>query len=46
MTHADVPPQDLDRLGVPPGLIRMSVGLEHVSDLKYDLRAALDPERD
>lgn len=42
MTHSDVPPKELDRIGVSPGLIRMSVGLEHLSDLKRDLQDALD----
>jgi methionine-gamma-lyase len=42
MTHSDVPPEELDRIGVSPGLIRMSVGLEHLSDLKRDLQDALD----
>ena len=41
MTHADVPPEDLERNGVTAGLIRMSVGLEHLSDLRRDLRHAL-----
>jgi methionine-gamma-lyase len=42
MTHADVPHDQLHRFGVSEGLIRMSVGLEHVSDLVFDLRQALD----
>lgn len=42
MTHADVPPEELAPLGVTPGLIRMSVGLEHLSDLKRDLKYALE----
>ncbi len=42
MTHADVPPEELERIGVSPGLIRMSVGLEHISDLTRDLRHALE----
>ncbi len=42
MTHADVPPEMLQRFGVGPGLIRLSVGIEHLSDLKRDLRHALD----
>ena len=42
MTHADVPPEDNARVGVTPGLIRMSVGLEHRSDLERDLRWALE----
>ena len=41
MTHADVPPARLESHGVTPGLIRMSVGLEHLSDLRRDLRHAL-----
>ena len=43
MTHADVPPADLEAIGVSPGLIRMSVGIEHLSDLKRDLKHALNP---
>lgn len=42
MTHADVPPADLETFGVSSGMIRMSVGIEHLSDLKRDLRQALD----
>lgn len=42
MTHSDVPPDELEKIGVSPGLIRMSVGLEHASDLARDLRHALD----
>ncbi|MCB9897954.1 MAG: PLP-dependent transferase [Planctomycetes bacterium] len=41
MTHADVPPEELEKLGVTSGLIRVSVGLEHLSDLKRDLLWAL-----
>jgi methionine-gamma-lyase len=41
MTHADVPPEELERLGVTAGLIRMSVGLEHLTDLKRDMEHAL-----
>jgi methionine-gamma-lyase len=42
MTHSDVPPERLEAFGVRPGLIRMSVGLEHLSDLKRDLLHALE----
>ena len=42
MTHADVPPETLESYGVRPGLIRMSVGLEHSSDLVFDLEQALE----
>jgi methionine-gamma-lyase len=41
MTHADVPPAQLESYGVTPGLIRMSIGLEHISDLRRDLNSAL-----
>jgi methionine-gamma-lyase len=41
MTHADVSAEENERFGVTPGLIRMSVGLEHLSDLKRDLLHAL-----
>jgi methionine-gamma-lyase len=41
MTHSDVPPHELERIGVTPGLIRMSVGLEHEEDLLLDLEQAL-----
>ncbi|MHC4814106.1 MAG: cystathionine gamma-synthase family protein [Planctomycetota bacterium] len=41
MTHADVPQEELEATGVTPGLIRMSVGLEHLSDLRRDLLHAL-----
>jgi cystathionine beta-lyase/cystathionine gamma-synthase len=42
MTHADVPPEELDAIGVGAGMIRMSVGIEHLSDLKRDLTYALE----
>lgn len=42
MTHSDVPPAELEKFGVTSGLVRMSVGVEHISDLKRDLKQALD----
>jgi len=41
MTHASVPKQHRDELGVTDGLIRISVGIEDVDDLQDDLRNAL-----
>ncbi|MBN1334615.1 MAG: PLP-dependent transferase, partial [Deltaproteobacteria bacterium] len=41
MTHADVPPELLGAHGVTESMIRISVGLEHVDDLKRDLVQAL-----
>ena len=42
MTHSDVPPELREDFGISPGQIRMSVGLEHISDLRRDLLHALD----
>ena len=42
MTHSDVPPAMLESHGVTPGMIRISIGLEHISDLRRDLRYALE----
>ncbi len=42
MTHADIPPADQLALGITPGLVRLSVGVEHYEDLLVDLGQALD----
>jgi methionine-gamma-lyase len=42
MTHSDVDPAELETYGVTAGVIRMSVGIEHSSDLKRDVEQALD----
>jgi cystathionine beta-lyase/cystathionine gamma-synthase len=41
MTHASVPPEDRERLGITGGLVRISVGIEDVEDLIADLDQAL-----
>jgi cystathionine gamma-lyase len=41
MTHASVPLANRKRLGISDGLIRLSVGVEDVSDLRSELAAAL-----
>lgn len=41
-THADIPAETRQRLGITDGLIRLSVGLEAAEDLIADLRQALD----
>lgn len=41
MTHGSVPKETREVLGVSDGLIRISVGLEALEDLKGDLSAAL-----
>ena len=42
MTHAGVEPEEKDRLGITPNLVRLSVGVENVADLIWDLGQALD----
>ncbi len=41
MTHASIPAEQRARLGIGDGLIRLSVGIEHVEDQREDLRRAL-----
>lgn len=41
-THADVPVETRQKLGITDGLIRLSVGLEAAEDLIADLQQALD----
>jgi cystathionine gamma-lyase len=42
MTHASVPKETRERLGIGDGLIRLSVGVEDAQDLIDDLRQALE----
>ncbi len=42
MTHADVPAERLQEMGVTPGMLRISVGIEHPEDVIADLSQALD----
>jgi len=41
MTHASVPPEKRQRLGITDSLVRLSVGVEDVDDLRADLDGAL-----
>jgi cystathionine beta-lyase/cystathionine gamma-synthase len=41
MTHAAVPPDERERLGISDGMVRLSVGIEDVADLEADLAQAL-----
>lgn len=41
MTHADVPAAQKARMGITPGMIRLSVGIEHFEDLIADVAQAL-----
>ncbi|HVU01273.1 MAG TPA: cystathionine gamma-synthase [Polyangiaceae bacterium] len=45
MTHASIPAESRRALGIGDGLIRLSVGLEHVEDLWGDLEGALAAAR-
>jgi cystathionine beta-lyase/cystathionine gamma-synthase len=42
MTHAVIPKEEREMLGITDDLIRVSVGLEDVADIKADLEQALD----
>lgn len=42
MTHASVPVEHRNALGITDGLVRISAGLEDLEDLKNDLAQALD----
>jgi cystathionine gamma-lyase len=46
MTHAAVPEDERQRLGIGDGLIRLSVGIEDAEDLEVDLANALDASAD
>ncbi len=41
MTHASLPQNQREQLGIKDNFIRLSVGIEAIEDLKYDLNAAL-----
>jgi cystathionine gamma-lyase len=41
MTHASVPPERRQHLGIADGLVRLSVGVEEISDLRRDIASAL-----
>jgi cystathionine beta-lyase/cystathionine gamma-synthase len=42
MTHAAVPVEDRERIGVTEGLVRLSVGVEDTDDLVADVQKALE----
>jgi cystathionine gamma-lyase len=45
MTHASIPPERRQALGIDDGLVRLSVGIEHADDLIADLDQALRGSR-
>ena len=41
-THSKLSEAERQEVGITPGLIRISVGLEHIDDILADIRQALD----
>lgn len=41
-THSQLTPEECAQQGITPGMVRLSIGLEHIDDLLDDLRQALD----
>ena len=41
MTHASIPPDVREEIGITDGLVRLSVGIESLDDLIQDLKVAL-----
>ena len=41
MTHASIPPEVREEIGISDGLVRLSVGIEALEDLTDDLEKAL-----
>ena len=41
MTHASIPRAEREKVGIHDGLVRLSVGIESVHDLRADLEQAL-----
>lgn len=42
MTHASIPKEIRDRVGITDGLIRLSVGIEKIDDILADLQQAIE----
>jgi len=41
MTHSDIPPDEQLRMGITPGMVRLSIGVEHFDDIIADIEQAL-----
>ncbi len=41
MTHAGIPDQDKDKLGITASMVRLSIGVENVKDILWDIEQAL-----
>ena len=42
MTHASIPAEERRKAGLSDGLVRLSVGIEHVDDLLADVQQAIE----
>jgi methionine-gamma-lyase len=42
MTHSDIPPDRQAEMGITPAMVRISVGVEHPTDIIADLAQALE----
>ena len=42
MTHASIPKEIREKVGITDGLIRLSVGIEKVDDIILDLNASIN----
>jgi cystathionine beta-lyase/cystathionine gamma-synthase len=42
MTHASIPPEVREEIGISDGLVRLSVGIEAIEDLIEDIEGALN----
>jgi O-acetylhomoserine (thiol)-lyase len=45
-THRQLTAAELERVGVKPEMIRLSIGIEHMDDIIADLAQALDASSD
>ena len=41
MTHASIPPEVREEIGISDGLVRLSVGIESIEDLIEDIENSL-----
>src|SRR5699024_6668302 len=41
-THSQLTDEELEAAGAPAGLVRLSVGLEHIDDILADLKQSFD----
>lgn len=41
-THRQLSPEELAKAGVSEDMIRLSIGIEHIDDIKADLTQALE----